>query len=188
MASLHRLRIQISGTGVVGPGLMTFYSASGIAGLPADAITFLTALQSSFPDNVTFTVPAGGDVIESSDGLLTGSWTDGPGGTVTGSQTGSFQLGAGARIKWVTGGIVNGRRVRGTTFLVPFAGLGFDTDGRLGSATVAAVQTAASNFITNHGGNLAVWSRPVPGRAGSMHLISSAEVPTVGTQLRSRRV
>lgn len=188
MPNLARLRVDISGAGVVGASVMTFYGTTSGSGLPAATVTYLNAMKANVPNDVTFTVPGGGDLIDDATGNLTGSWSDGGGGSVTGTDTGAFQLGSGFRIKWATGGVVAGRRVRGTTFFVPAASLCFDTSGRLGSATIAAVQTATNAFLSTLSPNLVVWSRPVPGRAGSSHAIVSASIPSMPTQLRSRRV
>jgi hypothetical protein len=188
MPNMARLRVDVGGAGVVGASVMTFYGTTSGSGLPAAVVTYLNALKANFPNDVTFTVPGGGDLVDDATGNLTGSWSDGGGGAVTGTDNGAFQLGSGFRIKWGTGGIVAGRRVRGTTFMVPAASLCFDTTGRLGSATVSAIQTATNAFLSTVSPNLVIWSRPVPGRAGSSHAVTSGTVPTSPTQLRSRRV
>lgn len=187
MANLARLRVELGGAGVVGPGVMTFYNANSGSGLPTAVKSFLTSLQSTFPDDVTLTVPNTGDLIDEATGALAGAWTDGTAGVITGSGTGAFQVGAGIRVKWLTGGIVNGRRVRGSTFIVPAVSLAFDTSGRLGSTTVSVVTTAANALIAAQGSYFRIWSRPVPGRAGTSHEVTSCSVPLTGTSLRSRR-
>lgn len=188
MPNLARLRVDLSGAGVVGASVLTLYGTTSGSGLPAATLSWLNALKANFPNDVTFTVPPGGDLIDDATGNLTGSWSDGGGGSVTGTDAGAFQMGSGFRVKWVTGGVVAGRRVRGTTFFVPAASLAFDTSGRLGSATIAAINTANSAFLSAVSPNLVIWSRPVPGRAGSSHAVTAATVPSTPTQLRSRRV
>lgn len=188
MADLARLRIELGGAGVVGPGVMTFFHSGAGAGLTAAALAWLNNLKANFPDDVTFTVPSGGDLINEVTGALSGSWSASGGGVVTGTNTGAFQVGTGIRVKWATSGIVAGRRVRGATFLVPAAGLCFDTSGRLGPATIAAINTANSTFLTAVSPDLCIWSRPTPTRSGSHAAITGASVPATGTTLRSRRV
>lgn len=187
MANLARLRVGIGGAGVVGPGLMTFYGNTSSSGLVAATQTFLSTLVGLFPDDVTFTVPPGGDLINDANGALTGSWSEGGGGTVTGTQTAVFMLGTGVRVRWGTGAVVAGRRVNGTTFLVPASSGAFDTTGRVNSATVSAVLSAANTFVSTMAGGLMVWSRPTLLRTGSSHAVTSASVPSIPTSLRSRR-
>lgn len=187
MANLFRMRIDISGAGVVGASVMTLYSGSSSAGLPAAAYTWLNASKANFPPNVTFTVPNGGDILLDTTGVLTGAWTDTGGGTVTGTGTGGFAIGVGARVVWGTSGIVNGRRVKGSTFLVPLMSGSFETDGRLRAATIAALNTPLQAFHTSMGTNQVIWSRPVPGRSGSSSTVTSATIPVNPATLRSRR-
>lgn len=187
MANVARLQIQLTGAGVVGPSVMTLYEDAAVAGLPAAVVTFLNAIKNSFPDDVTFVVPGGGDTFDAATGTLNGTWSDGGGGSVTGTDAGSFQLGAGFRIKWGTAGIVNGRRVKGTTFMVPAASVLFGTDGRITSASLASLSAALTTYLAAVSTKQVIWSRPIPGRAGSIHQVTTATIPSIPTALRSRR-
>lgn len=187
MADIARLRIDLTGSGVVGPSVMTFFHRAGGTGLPAAAKNYLTALVGLYPDDITAYVPNGGDLIDAATGILTGSWSSGLGGTVTGTQTTSFSLGNGVRVLWRTSGIVAGRRVRGATFHVPASGGAFDTTGLVTTATVAAVDTANGAFVTACGGDLVIWSRPTSTRSGSAHPILAGYTQRTPTSLRSRR-
>lgn len=187
MTDLCRLRIDLSGAAVVGASVMTLYSNATGSGLPAAAKTWLTNSAANFPANLTFTIPNGGDLINETTGALTGSWSDGGGGTVVGSGVGGFAIGVGARVQWTTTGITNGRRVRGTTFLVPLMSGSFDVDGRIRAATITSLNTPLQAFLTGMAGHLTVWSRPVPGRAGTHHDVTAASIPTSPATLRSRR-
>lgn len=188
MANIARLRIDLSGTAVVGPSLVTLYQDAAVAGLPAATVTLLNAIKANFPDDLTFTVPGGGDTFDVATGTLNGTWSDGGGGTVTGTDAGAFALGSGMRFKYGTAGIVNNRRVRGSSFLVPCAGLVWATNGRMVPGSQTSIQTALTTFLAAVSGKLVVWSRPTPTRNGSMHPVTSALVSTTPTQLRSRRV
>lgn len=195
---LLRLRVDLTGAGVVGPAVQTWY-ADSLTGLGMNAAvkTLLTSLANNFPDDLTFTIPNTGDTIDSGSGALTGTWSAAGGGTVTGTDAGAFALGSGYRIRWLTSGIVGGRRVRGTTFMVPCAGLMFSTSGRLVAASVTSINTAVSTFTGTMSGKFYVWSRPVPAhikggvtipyRAGVASLVNGWNVPTLPTGLRSRR-
>ena len=197
MANLARLRVDLTGSAVVGPSVMTFYQDSAHVGLPAAVLTWLNAIKANLPPSLTLTVPGGGDIITDSTGALSGTWSDGGGGTVTGTGVGGFAIGVGARVVWGTSGIVGGRRVRGTTFLVPLMGGTFDSTGRMQPATVTSLNTPTQAFLTSMGGNLLIWSRPrpartvggvtIPARAGSSHAALDATIKTNPSTLRSRR-
>lgn len=188
MANIARLQIDLSGAGVVGPSVITLYEDAAVAGLPAATVTLLNSIKNTFPDDLTFTVPGGGDTFDVATGTLNGTWSDGGGGTVAGTDAGAFALGSGYRVKYSTAGIVNGRRVRGSTFFVPCAGLIWATNGRMVPASATSIQTALTTFMAAVSGKLVVWSRPTATRSGTMHPVTLATVSTTPTQLRSRRV
>jgi hypothetical protein len=187
MADIARMRIQLLGAGVVGPAVMTFYHTAAGSGLPTAAKTMLTTLVGLFPDDLQFSVPNQGDLLDVATGALTGTWASGTPGVITGTQTSSFQIGAGIRVKWTTNGIVGGRRVRGTTFFVPASGGAFDTTGRVTTATLNAVDAAVAQFLLDAGGDLVIWSRPKPGRAGTTNQVITGLTQQTPTSLRSRR-
>lgn len=166
---------------------MTFYSNAIGSGLPADILAFLNGIKANVPGNVTFTVPSGGDLIRDTDGELVGSWTTTGGGTVVGTGVGGFAIGVGARIKWTTSGVVNGRRVRGSTYLVPLMAGSFETDGRVRAATITSLSTPLSALVTAQSGKLVIWSRPVGTRVGSSHVVTAGTIPSNPSTLRSRR-
>lgn len=184
---MWRLRVVWSGSTVVGPGLSTFYSVDTSPGFPASVRALFEAWKSIFPIGTTITVPNNGDVIDPTTGTLTGVWTDGSApAPVTGTGTGVYARGVGAQVRWHTAGIVGGRRVVGSTFLVPMVTLGFDTDGTLGAGAVTTISGGASAYLTANPA-ATIWSRPTASRVGSQHLISSATVPDRPSWIVSRR-
>lgn len=106
-------------------------------------------------------------IVESYDGVL---------GTITGelpaagaispesgTNGSAYANGVGLTIKWKTGGMFNGRRIQGRTFIVPMAGQQFQTDGSLDAGVAASWQTAANAYIAAMGPlNVTplVWGRP----------------------------
>lgn len=197
MTVISRIRVDLGGSAVVGQSVMTFYSLSATTGLPAALTTWLNALKANFPPSLTFTVPNGGDLIEDSDGSLQGVWSQGSGGTVTGTGVGGFLQGTGVRVVWGTNGITGNRRVKGSTFLVPLMGTDFDASGKLQPTSLTALDGPTQTFLTGQKPNLVVWSRPVPAhirngvtvpaRAGHSSPILTATIPSFVTTLRSRR-
>lgn len=95
------------------------------------------------------------------------------------------------RVKWFTGGIVHGRMVQGSTFIVPLMTTAYETDGTLTSAVTSNASTAANTLISAT--DTVIWSRPFPGstgnpaRAGSSHAVIAATIPDKVSWLRTRR-
>lgn len=187
MANLVRMRVVWSGSGVTGPGLTTFYTPTTGTGLPAAVKAFFTTLAPTFPTSVTWTIPQDGDTISDATGDLTGTWSEpSGGGQVSGSVSTAFARGVGAQVRWSTGGLRGGRRVIGSTFLVPLATGAYDTDGSLQPTTVTLLSNAAN---TLHGAaSLMVWSRPsARNGAGTSSAVTGVQIPDRVSWLRTRR-
>lgn len=198
MPSISRIRVAWSGTPVVGPGVSTFYLQSSVtAGWPAALVTFFTALKNYVPTGVTWTIPGVADILDEATGELTGSNTPGGGGSVLSSGGAvDYKPGVGGRVRWGSDGVVGGRRVVGTTFLVPMTSQE-TPNGVIQGTTVANITTAGNTYRSTAGISPAVYTRPrpartvggvvMPARVGSSHLITSVSVPSGITWLRSRR-
>lgn len=172
----------------MGPGLSTFFFANGSpTNAPSVVANFFTMIKAQVPTGVTWTIPSGGDLIEESSGQLTGTWTGDTGGTVTSTAAGSHAQGVGARVSWLTDSIRGGRRVRGTTFVVPIHTAGYDTQGTIASSTLTAIEDAANALLNNADWNLLIWSRPRAGLNGLGVPVARVEVPDKVSWLRSRK-
>lgn len=178
-----------NGSPVTGGGVSTFYTEGDPLQLQLAAKTFFSGtLLSAVPVGLTFTVPANGETLESSTGTLTGAWAEGTAQTTSGTSTNGYAAGVGTRIVWNTGQVVGGRRVRGSTYLVPLAGNFYDVDGTIVNSVRANLETAAQAMITALGDDMVVWSRNTAGLAdGAISTISSASIPDKVSWLRSRR-
>lgn len=185
--TINRVRVTWSGVGVVGPSVSTFYFGGSDSGFTAAIGTYFTSIANLLPNDVTIFVPNTGDQLNETTGVITGGWVDGTNVTVPGTDTGAFQIGAGARNVLDTAGVVNGRHVRGTIFLVPLGLSAFSVTGRVSPTPATTIVNAASALINSANNVWQVWSRPIPGRAGSVHPVTSSHVPDVPTALRSRR-
>ena len=100
--------------------------------------------------------------------------------------------GVGARVRWQTNGIRNGRRVVGTTFMVPLVSQAFEANGTLGSGTIGNLVTGGNALIGAANAlslPLAVWSRPtsVGAADGALHLVEACAAPDQAAWLTSRR-
>lgn len=105
----------------------------------------------------------------------------------------AFAGGAGFCLTWNTGLILNRRRVRGRTFMVPGMGC-YDIDGTLTSAAVTAIGTAATTFLALTAPRPNVWSRqyntssPPVQVGGALAPVDSYTLRDNAAQLRSRRM
>lgn len=185
MTALNRIRVPWVG-GVPGGGLSTFYTA-GVSPDVSALKTWFTALAPYLPPSVTVTIPSNGDTLESTTGVLTGGWSGSGGGTVTGTGNSAWSDGVGLAVQWNTGLVVNGRRLRGRTFVCPLAQGFASSNGTLNDTIVAAVDTASNTLAA--AALLYIWHRPTPSAptSGSIATVTSVTVPDRVTALRSRR-
>lgn len=173
------------------PGVSTFYSDTVV-----DISTFTDALRAFWgtmgtlvPSGLTIQVPSNGDIINDADGTITGAWSDGtPVTVVTGTAAGAYAGNAGAVVHWLTTGVVNNRRVRGRTFVVPLIGSSYEANGSLSSATLASLNSAAATLVAAVGASMLVWHRPKPPAIGSSFNVTNHRVPDLAVSLRSRRI
>lgn len=187
MANINRMRVAWGGTGIVGPGLTTFYFTGTMPGKPAAVLNFFTAVSGFLPPGITWTIPGTGDTLEDSTGALTGGWTASGGGLVNSAGSGSWAAGAGALVDLFTANVHKGRRVRGRFFLVPFTGGNYDTSGTIANATVTSVNTALNTLLAAVTPDWRVYSRPDAIGAFAVSSVTSAVCPDRVTTLRSRR-
>lgn len=186
-------RIEVTWTGnVTGDGISVFYAASGTTTAPAAIKAFFTTLAGWMPTAMSWDIPSTGQVIDDATGTLTGVWAHAGGGTVASSGgTQNRAQGVGMRIKWYTGGIVNGRMVTGATFIVPLMTSAYESDGTITSVVTANASTAGNTLISAT--DLVIWSRPfagnptTPARAGSSHTVIACSVPDKVSWLKTRR-
>lgn len=189
-----------------GPGLTSMYieEASGTFLTPTNAQsavnavrTFWDAIKSYLPDNITLTTSPVIDSYVTADGTLMGSTSAAtPPVSVTGTSATSFAMAVGMKLNLNTGVIRDGRRVRGSVFIVPSSASTFTTDGVIVGTTRTAVNTAAATMLTSLSGlglPLVVYSREreatetKPYLAGQASLVAAIETNEKGAILRGRR-
>ena len=164
-----------------------------------DLHAFWSTVKSLFPLPVKMNIEPTGDIIESTTGVITGTWVGLQTAQMSGEADGKYSAPSGAVVTWVTGTVLDGRKVRGRTFLVPILSTNFDTGGSLEAATIAQIGSAASGLVTAEAGNFVIWHRPraaaaaingrpaVTARAGGHALVTGVKVPDLAVVLRSRR-
>lgn len=169
--------------------MTTFYAeADGTVAIGVAAAAFFQAVKAMIPTGTTITVPSGGDVIEETTGTLVGTWGTSSTTVISCTGSGAFAAGVGARAVWTTSAIRGGRRVRGSTFVVPLTTGYYESNGTLSAGAVTAMQTAIENFLVQVPTQARVWSRPRPGLPGAAVQINTGQAPDRVSWLRSRRV
>lgn len=187
--ALQRLRCEWGGAGIDGPGLTTFYAQDdSTVGISGAAAGFFSAVAGRISSSVQVYVPNGGDVIDETNGQLVGTWGVGTGTTIDGTGAGAYARGVGARVVWETDAVRAGRRVRGSTFVVPLISGAYDTQGNLSDATLLAFNNGIDSFMAAILARARVWSRPRPGLAGAGVVVTGGRIPDKVSWLRSRRV
>lgn len=148
------------------------------------------ALKVMMPSVVTIQFPTEMDEIDTATGDLTNTLPIDTIANAVGTQVGTYSAPTGACVNWATGQIVNGRRLRGRTFLVPLAGSIFQSDGTLNDANRTTMVTASTTLCSFQDNLvLAIWHRPTTpgGTDGVAAQVSSASVTDKAAVLRSRR-
>lgn len=118
-------------------------------------------------------------------GQLIGEVAIVPPPAVTGTGTAAYSAPSGAVVNWITGVFINGRRVRGRTFIVPLSTNAYFGDGTLAGGTIATIGGAA-NTLQNGVPNLVVAGGVGVG-GGYEATVTGASVPDRAAILRSRR-
>lgn len=197
MTALARVRVALTGF-PGGPGVATFYGLDGGV-LSADLQTFFSTAGTLFMSNVTIQIPPGGDIIEDTTGVITGSWAGAVFPPSHGAGTGAYAAPAGVLIEWLTATILDGKRVRGRTFFVPVGTANYTADGQIVASDVVNLTANGNTLATFSPGNFVIWHRPRLARAATLRLKAltahpGGHAPVTGTRvdpkvtvLRSRR-
>lgn len=156
--------------------------------------TFWNAIAAYLPDELRLTVNPTVDVYRTADGELVSSTTAPTAPlVVAGTGTGSYAGGAGMKMTWKTSFIRYGRRVSGSTYIVPAVGSAFTTEGNIGGTPRSTIDGAGGTFLGSLNSanyQAVVWTRPTPrhpGRPGVVTAISSGSVGLKSAVLRGRR-
>lgn len=177
------------------PGYTNLYY-EGFAGsteaqtVTAAARVLFQTLVGFLPNNLTIRFTGVYQDIDSGSGVLVGQQSYTAPAAVVGMNTTAYSGLSGATIRWITGGVINGRVLTGKTFLVPLVGM-YDTDGTLAPAFVTNLTAACSTYITAAGFATShapiVYHRPVAGAGGDFADITGGVVADRAAGLRSRR-
>lgn len=183
MALIEEVRLTWTGW-PGGPGVSTYYG-SDASTLRAALGDFMAATDQMVPGQITQTIPAEGRILNDTNGVLTGYWSDGVPIVDANVVSLSFAAPAGLCINWLTGAVHNGHVVRGRTFLVPLVTQCFDGDGTIEPQVLADARAAANALAAS--GTMRIWSRPTATVEGASFPVTSAQVNDRVAILTSRR-
>lgn len=186
---LHRLVVAWAGSPVKGlaVNVLHFDATEQEAPPVAAVLAAYGALATVLTLNTGITVPSSGDTIEDTTGDLVDVWVGAGGGALVGTAGQNAAAGVGACVTWTTGAIVDARRLRGRTFLVPLSTAAYDSDGTLTGPGKIALENFTAALIG--AGGLGVWHRPttVGGADGTSSSVLSGKVRDRVAYLSSRR-
>lgn len=173
-----------SGAGKV--TVMYFDGATSITTQRTALTTFWQAVDDALDDSVTWAIRNAGVVVDDGSGTLTGSWSSGS--VVSGVGLGVTEPLPDATqtlIRWNTPNIVNGRFLRGRTYVPGLSSLNVD-EGNVRAAAITLIGAAATALVGS-GAGLRVWHRPIAGSGGASFSATSAAVWPEFAVLRRRR-
>ena len=194
--AIMRVRAQITGSQGL-PGLSTIY-ARGTAATPSSADcsdmvarvrAFWNALVGLQPAGCIILVSGDVDVLDETNGALVTGFSVAAPATVLGTGSEALPLATSVLLTHQTGTILNGRRLRGRTFISPVSD-SVNVDGLTASAARATIIAAATAMITGATASFpVVWHRPkLPGPlGGSIAPTTSFSVGSNFAVLTSRR-
>jgi len=194
-------RIKVVTQGWVGgPGLsqLHFVPTTGVVLVVGDcnaaaaAVTaFYANLVAYYPSGWTAQVQPVVQIFEASTGALLREQAITPVSVVSGSGSGSWgPTATGAVAVWHTSAVINGRLLKGRTFLNPLIASSYNSSGRLSGTVQTGIQSSGAVLAALSTPIMAVWHRPFPNAAaanGAVGHMSGCTVPDAESMLRSRR-
>jgi len=166
--------------------VLYFNSAPTVASQRTAINAFLTSIKIHLSPATQFGIQQSGVELDSQTGALVGSWAHAT--NLSGNGTGSGSSvpdAAQALVQWKTPAIVNGRFLRGRTFIPGVLG-SLVVAGNLNATVIATFGTAASTLVAS-GADLHVWHRPISGSGGTSVAANSASIWPELAVLRRRR-
>lgn len=197
MTSIARVRVVSSGYSG-GPGLSQFFflpvtgtefDQAGIDKACLDVRQLFLDCASVFATGWQAQVDTEVVIFDSASGDLTNVMAAASTAVVAGAGNAQGPAPAGACLRWLTGGIIKGRRLSGRTFLVPLASSAYEANGTLAPSPLITIRDAGTKLATAAGSTLVVWHRPngATGAAGSALPVNGAALTDKVAVLRSRR-
>lgn len=187
MAGLDQVIVNWIGPGH-SPKVSIFFSdADGdVAAFRNNLSVMLNAIAAYQSNQYSFRIDTSGDTFDEASGALIGSWTDSTLQSGTGLYSGQpMPDAAQVLLRWTTGQIVNGRRLRGRTY-VPGIAMDTTVNGNLNDGTVAIMSGLANDFVDSTTPPR-IWHRPTGGTGGVATAATGASCWSEFAVLRRRR-
>jgi len=172
-----------SGSGKV--SVFYFDEATAVGAQRSALSTFLGAADAVLSTTASWVMRTTGTEYDDVTGALTGAWTDTTPYSGAGGAAGQAADATQVLVRWDTGQIVNGRFLKGRTYLPALASGNLNV-GNLAAAARTTVSNAAAAFVTASVGFI-VWHRPVAGAGGDPATVTGSDVWTELAVLRRRR-
>lgn len=181
--------ILVDWTTPAGGGFRTvlfFGLGNPVADQRADIGTLLGTIDNLLDSNTLWTVETSGRELDDATGSLTGVWSDSIATNGAGMLAGQCVPDAAqVLLRWTTDTIVNGRFVKGHSF-IPGLSTANILEGNLAAATVTTIQGAVNAFVADANA-FGVWHRPVGGAGGVFVECDTGSVWPEFAVLRRRR-
>lgn len=157
------IRIKINWTGFVGsPGYTNLnferinegaWTQPDVDAAVTKVQTWLASVRLIQPPVVISGIDPAVSEHDEQTGDIVSFWTATPAAAAAGTNVGTaFTSGTGYCINWQTGGVRNGRRVRGRTFVVPITGSMYESNGSFINAEVASWRAQAITLASDTNG------------------------------------
>lgn len=155
---------------------------------------FYSTLKASYPSSITIQVESDFKILDALTGQLegVGSISTPLPPIVGGGSSASYAGGSGGRVNWKTGQVMDGRLMRGCTFIIPLASATYASSGGLLSTTQQVLLGAGNKLVADALAAdvpLVVYRRPkaLQTTGGATGEVIAAAVSTTPSALRSRR-
>lgn len=173
-----------SGTGKV--SVFYFNEATSVASQRSALNTFLSGVDGSCANSISWSIRTAGVERNSTTGILESAWVDSTVYSGTGaSATEPVPDASQALFRWQTDHVVNGRFLTGRTY-IPGWSVANVTNGNITEANRAGVEAIGQALITA-GVQLGVWHRPVLAAGGQFWSADVCDVWAEFAVLRRRR-
>jgi hypothetical protein len=155
-----------------------------------NARAFYAAITEHLTPSTTVTIRTTGNVVNSTDGAVVDSWSDSTSMTEDGTNTTDLAVAQATQVfvRLRTTLFWEGRRVQGGLYVPGLSVDRLTANGELDEAARADFETSANNLLLFTDEGRVIWSRPQPGRDGTLAGVTAAQVSAeLSTQRRRRR-
>lgn len=173
-------------SGIQTSTVMYWWDGVGVSTQRTRLNTFLTAINGFLTGDTLWTIATQGKVLNEQTGQMTGTWAEATPYSGAGSGTGEpVPDVAQILFRWGTNTVLNGRFVKGRSFIPGLAAENL-LGGNIAGAAVGPMTTAASNLAGASAG-FGVYHRPQNGTLGALVTINTADCASEMAVQRRRR-